>query len=719
MTNSATPRPPRPRATAPREQRSQWLAIAGYVGLGLGCLVLTAATFFTVLAPVDLVRDRLVEQVRSSTGRDLVVSGGTSLMLFPRPGVSLGNVAFSAPPEMGGNPTVTIQKLEAELGLMSLLSGQPGVKRVVLTRPALELRVDAQGRRSWDIDILKPRAGGQGSGPSVAPAGQTRTGSVARGSTRSSAGSDTLAEVLEAIAPTSVRIVDGALRYLDERAGLRVEVESGAVDLALRSRAGPIEANGSFVMLGETVTFQGSLSQLRAAAAELSGRLVGRFTGRPLEGSYEGLVGAGPDGVTIDGNFSLKSASVQALSGWIGKPVAAGRNVGTLNVSSALTARGGEISLPNLSATLDDTSLGGALTVKSAEPRPHVSGTLKLSRLDLGGVLIRDDAAPAPATPGNQPTKVRGFTKRAEGNTDWSDDVIDLTPLSLADADLSLSADSLIYKDMKTGPTRLALKLKDRVANVSLEDMQLYGGRGQGTLVLDGSGQAPITKTNLKLESISALPLLKDALSLDWIDGRSTISIALTGRGVSERQIVEGLNGKFEMATADGAITGIDVGKILRGVEQGRFPEFRTNPGERTPFSELAGSFTITNGVAENKDLRVVSPDVRVTGAGTFNLAARTVDYTVRPKIASVKSNTDRAVINLSNLEIPVRVEGSWEKPNFSIAGQDQILDAIRQIGKNLKSQDVEEALKGILGGGDGQPRAKPRDILEKLFKKP
>ena len=718
MTNSATPRPPRPRATAPREQRSQWLAIAGYAGLGLGCLVLTAATFFTVLAPVDLVRDRLVEQVRSSTGRDLVVSGGTSLMLFPRPGVSIANVAFSAPPDMGGNPTVTIQKLEAELGLVSLLSGQPGIKRVVLTRPALELRVDAQGRRSWDIDNRKPRAAEERSGSTTPPPpSESRSGSPATGKAAASASSDSLTEVLEAIAPTSVRIVDGALRYLDERSGLRIEVELGAVDLALRSRAGPIEASGSFGLLGETVTFQGSLSQLRAAADELSGRLAGRFTGRPLEGSYEGLVGAGPGGVTIDGNFSLKSASVQALSGWIGKPVAAGRNVGTLNLSSAVTARGGEISLPNLSATLDDTSLGGALTVKSAEPRPYVSGTLKLSRLDLGGVLIRDDAAPA--NPGNQPTKVRGFTKRAEGNTDWSDDVIDLTPLSLADADLALSADSLIYKDMKTGPTRLALKLKDRVANVSLEDMQLYGGRGQGTLVLDGSGQAPITKANLKLESISARPLLKDALGLDWMEGRSTITVALAGRGVSERQIVEGLNGKVDMATADGAITAIDVSKILRGVEQGKFPSLRATPGDRTPFSEMAGTFTITNGVAENKDLRLISPDVRVTGAGTFNLTARTVDYTVRPKIASVNSNTDRAVINLSNLEIPVRVEGSWEKPNFSIAGQDQILDAVRQIGKNLKSQDVEDALKGILGGGDGQPRAKPRDILEKLFKKP
>ena len=152
-------------------------------------------------------------------------------------------------------------------------------------------------------------------------------------------------------------------------------------------------------------------------------------------------------------------------------------------------------------------------------------------------------------------------------------------------------------------------------------------------------------------------------------------------------------------------------------MEQGRFTGLRTAAGEKTPFSELAGSFTITNGVADNQDLRLVSPNLRVTGAGSFNLPARSLDYTVRPKIASLNANTERAVVNLSNVEIPVRIEGPWEKPNFSVAGQEQILEAVKEISKNLKSKDVEEALKGLLGG-DGQQKVKPRDILEKLFKK-
>ena len=417
---------------------------------------------------------------------------------------------------------------------------------------------------------------------------------------------------------------------------------------------------------------------------------------------------------------------MQALGTWAGgKPLAAGRDAGALALSSSLTGASGRVSLAGLTGTLGDTAFNGDLAVESRPQRPYVSGALKLSQLDVGGMLIRPradatapDRRPSQAAPPSKVPQVRGFTKRAGGGADWSDDIIDLAPLALADADLALSADRLLYKDMKTGPVRLTLQLKDSVAKMTLQEMLLYEGRGRGLVTLDGSGQAPATTVNLVLEGIAAQPLLKDALGFEWLEGRSNIAVALAGQGVSERQIAGTLNGKVDLATANGTIEGIDVSKILRGVEQGRFSGLRVAPGEKTQFSELAGTFNITNGVADNQDLRLVSPAVRITGAGSFNLPARSLDYTVRPKVAALNANTDRAVINLSNVEIPVRIEGSWDKPNFSVAGQEQILEAVKEIGKNLKSDEVKEALKGLLGGGDGEKKVKPRDILEKLFKK-
>ena len=65
----------------------------------------------------------------------------------------------------------------------------------------------------------------------------------------------------------------------------------------------------------------------------------------------------------------------------------------------------------------------------------------------------------------------------------------------------------------------------------------------------------------------------------------------------------------------------------------------------------------------------------------------------------------------------PLRIAGAWDNPDIEVTGKDQISEAIRQIGKNLKSEDVQDAIKGLLGGGEGK-RVKPRELLEKLLGK-
>ena len=111
-----------------------------------------------------------------------------------------------------------------------------------------------------------------------------------------------------------------------------------------------------------------------------------------------------------------------------------------------------------------------------------------------------------------------------------------------------------------------------------------------------------------------------------------------------------------------------------------------------------------------------------MSGSGSANLALRQVDYTVRPKIAASQTGEGSAV-SLAGLEVPIRVEGAWDKPTFTpdlkgVLGSEQAGEAIKQIGKNLKSQDVQDAIRGLLGGGDGQQKVKPRELLEKLLKK-
>ena len=69
-----------------------------------------------------------------------------------------------------------------------------------------------------------------------------------------------------------------------------------------------------------------------------------------------------------------------------------------------------------------------------------------------------------------------------------------------------------------------------------------------------------------------------------------------------------------------------------------------------------------------------------------------------------------------------MRVEGAWEKPTFtpdlkSVAAPSRPAKRSSRSART-KIAGSQDAIRGLLGGGDGQQKVKPRDLLEKLLKK-
>ena len=698
--------------------------------LALACVLAGSITFLLVAAPVDVLREQLVQQVKARTGRDLVIAGPTSFALLPQLSVQLADVSLSEPAAMGGGPLLTAQAFSIDVPLASLLARQLAVKRLLLVRPTIELRIDAQGRRNWNF--------ASSAGP-TRQAASTPDPSAASGppSARAAAGAG-VAAALAQLSLDNVHILDGTLRHLDERSGLRKEVKAIELDLALADLAGPLTAKGSFAWKGEKVTFDGKLSPARALLGGERGRVALALAARHGQASYDGTLLIGDD-VALEGKTSLKTASLPALADWLDRRL--GGEAGALDVASAIAVEKGKVSLPDLTAVLGDSSVSGNVELDWDRSRPYLRGSLRATELDLGRLLLRPargggaaseqpppaprasgqgdtplakDAPPAPAekSQATAPAKRRG--------RGWNEAPIDLALLGVADADLALVVDRLRYRELETGQSQLALALKDGVAKLTLQDMLLYGGRGRGVVGFDASGPEPATSADLTLDNVLCRPLLKDALGLEWLTGRGKITLAVSGHGPSERGIIESLNGKVELAIGNGEFSGIDVGKILRAIEQAHFNRLEAAPEDKSPFSELAGSFQLANGLAHTNDLRLIGPYMRVSGSGTTNLPERTADFLVRLKLADT-APSEGAVIKVSGLEFPMRVTGPWEKLAFKpdlkgIANSEQASEAIRQIGKNLNSPEVREAVKEFLSG-DGQQR-KPRDLLEKLLKK-
>ncbi len=121
--------------------------------------------------PTDYIRREIIARVKAETGRDLIIGGGASFTIFPSLGLRLGDISLSAPPSMGGDPLLKATSFDVGVRLMPLLRQEIVVDRIELNDPVFSLRVDADGRRTWDMAgiVLPVRFAGLSGSPLASP----------------------------------------------------------------------------------------------------------------------------------------------------------------------------------------------------------------------------------------------------------------------------------------------------------------------------------------------------------------------------------------------------------------------------------------------------------------------------------------------------------------------------------------------------------------------
>lgn len=704
-------------------------------GLGGVVVVLGAiAALATLFLPVNLVRDQLVREVKARTGRDLVIAGPTSLSLLPQLGVTMQNVSLSGPPGMAAAPFLKMKTLSANAALWPLLRRQLDIQSIVLIEPAFDLRVDAQGRRNWEFaDALldEPRL------IRLAQAGGTPDDlkdfvrNASPQAARPAAGGKTAA--LSELSIGEVRIDNGTVRYRDDRSGAGEDVRSINARLSAKSLASPVEAKGNLTLRGEKIDFDTRVSTPKALMESRSARLVLTLASQQATGRYDGTLSLS-QGPQLEGALKLDTPNLRRLATWAGAQLAPGGGLGPLAFKGDLKTGPTWVAISNAEMKLDDTTASGSVNVDLVAGRPMVKANLKLGHLDLNkyipetaeragaGPAARTPTAPAPQMRGGQGPSIEDLIRRdaggaakagpqvraAEHRSGWSEAPINLAALGLLDADARISLSGLVHRDIKVGGTQLAIVLKSRQLQTTIEEMRLYEGTGRGIISVDNAQGVPVIGVNLTMDGINTLPFLSDVAEIDWLEGKGRLQLAVGGGGHHQRAIMESLTGKAELKLNDGAIVGFNIPQMIRGLGQARGAGFNKVASEKTDFSEASVSFLVKNGVAETKDLQVASPLLRITGAGTVGIGQRQVDMIVKPKLVASLSGQGGAT-GLSGLEIPVKIKGPWEKPVPSV-----------EVDPGKIVDSVNEVIKGLQGKGDGGQGAAgiANQILKQFMKK-
>ncbi|MEK9133521.1 MAG: AsmA family protein, partial [Pseudomonadota bacterium] len=166
---------------------------------------------------------------------------------------------------------------------------------------------------------------------------------------------------------------------------------------------------------------------------------------------------------------------------------------------------------------------------------------------------------------------------------------------------------------------------------------RLYSGKYAGRTTLDVRGKTPMLAMDESVSGVELASMLKDAMQFDKFTGTANLSAKVTAQGLNALQIKETLNGTASFAVQSGAIKGIDLKTMGDTIEAAKrektyqkLTELTPKPGDETRFSQLGGTAQIRNGVVQNNDLKIQSPNVvNVGGKGSADLPREILNYTV------------------------------------------------------------------------------------------
>ncbi|MBI5131693.1 MAG: AsmA family protein [Rhodopseudomonas palustris] len=351
---------------------------------------------------------------------------------------------------------------------------------------------------------------------------------------------------------------------------------------------------------------------------------------------------------------------------------------GPLAAKAEVRLRGTLLQINSLSGTLGDGAFNGWASADLAG-KPQLKLDLDFQRLDLGNPR-----------------------KPTEPGAPWSDARIDLSGLNYIDANLRLSAAELNLGAAHFAPASIDAKLANGVVTAQFSQIGVYGGEAEGQLGLDASQRTPSFTLRGDLDGVRALPLLKGLAEFDKIDGKMQAKLALRASGDSQRAIMSGFSGTAFVSVRDGEIRGLNVARMIRNLTTTTLSGWQENATEATDLTQLGASFRIDQGKAATADLALAGPLVRMTGAGTIDLGAKTLVLKVEPKLVLTTQGQSAPGQGAASgepvgLGIPVMIEGPWASPRIfpDAAGildnPDATYARLREMGKGLF---------GALGGG-------------------
>lgn len=622
----------------------------------LFALLAVAAGIAYALFDAEAIKRQLVEQVAAKTGRTLTIEGDVGLSLWPEVAVSAGRLGLSEAD--GKTGFAAIESLRVAVAVMPLLSGRLEAREIELD----SLNVTLIKRRDGSLNIDDLLAGEQ-----EKPAAAAESKAPVAG--------ESSQPLLVDIAGLALR--NASLTWRDEAAGKTTKLS------ALDFSTGRLLADSAASTL--------SIDALKLATHGSSGDDSFEFaiempSIRLAEQRLE---------TPFSGNLALVSAALPMRS--LKLPLS-GKLAVDLGKSSASLS---------LDTRLDESKIALQLAVERFSPL-FFDFDLNIDQINVDRYLPPTqsaEASPGPAAPA-------GGSAPAPKAKPKADQGIDLSALEGLNFRGKVAIGQLQAQGLKVSALNARIAAANGRLDISPVTAKLYGGSLDGAIGVNSRGN--VFTVRQKLAGIDIRPLLKDAIDKEPLDGRGTVSLDVTTRGPNADALKRALAGQAALELRDGAVRGVNIGKMLRDakavLKSGQASNAAADATEKTDFAELSASFRIAGGVARNDDLSMKSPLLRLGGAGDIDIGNSRIDYLAKVSIVETsKGQEGKDLEELRGITVPIRLRGPFDKLSYSLEVGDLLKDAAKARVEEKKQELKEKAnekiqeklgdkLKGLFG---------------------
>ncbi|MBD2793696.1 outer membrane assembly protein AsmA [Xenorhabdus szentirmaii] len=583
-------------------------------------VIVAGLTALVVLINPNDFRGYIVQQVQKKSGYQLVLQDDLRWHVWPKLSILTGQVSLTA--QDAKKPAIVAENMRLDVELLPLLSHQLAVKEVMLKGAVLRLTPDSQPQKEAEMPIAPENDGHY----PTAGGNQAWKLDIAKIRVEDSL----LIWQLNDHSQLNVRDID----LLLERSG------QNDVNIHLHSKINKNQQELAFDLKGN-LDISGYPQRLLADINTLEYQLQG--------------VGLPPAGIKGTGHATMKyQASPQSIS------------------------------LQKIALTTNNESELKGDVVVSLKDKPQYFIKLASSKLDLDN-LFGWDVLPDNNPQGKNDYRVENNSLKPVIATSVSPlSNYDLTFLQGFDADISLTADKLIYQGMNIDHFDLEAVNKDGITKTSKLTGNVFGGYFELPTVINATVTPAIFHAKPRLQQVEIKPLLT-ALALPSIfSGQLNIDGDLSGEGYDEYAISHYWRGDLNIDLENTRMEGLNISQLIRQsfsriTDQVSLPE---NADNFTEAKKMSVSGKLERGEFNINKLAATSGVLNIQGQGKVNLLKQNIDVALWVQLTQGWGKQNEFVHRLAQLKIPLRFYGGWDNLQYTLNVESVLRDELQQKAK-------------------------------------